>query len=82
MTLNHKLGVTQYHLSQNFKQSFIFLASGSFQHTVASLFLYLRLCSFALHLVYCAGRYVNEMFFILHIVSKSPAEISTAICAV
>ncbi len=44
MTWNPQLGVSQYQLYQNFKQTFIFLASGSFQLPVAYLFFY---CLFA-----------------------------------
>ncbi len=62
-----------------------FFFSGSFQHTVASLFLY----SLFVTTLICAAlvilcwsifkRDVASVFFNLHIVSKSPAEISSPI---
>lgn len=41
MTPNPQLGITQYQVYQIFKQTYMFLASGSFKRTVASfLFFY------------------------------------------
>ncbi len=66
MTWNPQLGVTQYQVYQNLQN---FLASGSFQRTMASLFLYFL---FVTALI-CT---------VLGKVSKSPAEISPPIGAV
>ncbi len=79
------LGVTQYQVYQNFMQPLIFFAAGSFQHTVASLFLYslfatTLICAALgiLHWSICKWDVVS-VFFNLRVVSKSPSEISPPI---
>ncbi len=65
-----------------------FLASGSFQHTVASLFIFSLFATTLIYAVLGILRWsickwdVASVFFNLRIVSKSPAEISMHIGAV